>query len=140
MMAENIMWILKQEEARGNGRIFISGHNGHVKKSGNYDANNKVMGNLLADEIGNEYFVIGTDFYKTTCTLPFDENGKRKNYIFYSYDPMIYVSDAHPIEVIEDWKKIDKLPIGYYNISNRMVTAKGRGQFLHSYYFLIYGF
>lgn len=25
-----------------------------------------------------------------------------KNYIFYSYDPMIYVSDAHPIEVIED--------------------------------------
>ena len=102
MMAENIMWILKQEEARGNGRIFISGHNGHAKKSGNYDANNKVMGNLLADEIGNEYFVIGTDFYKTTCTLPVDENGKRKNYIFYSYDPMIYVSDAHPIEVIED--------------------------------------
>lgn len=50
---ENIMWILKQEEAKGNGRIFISGHNGHVKKSGNYDA-------------------------------------------------MIYVSDAHPIKVIED--------------------------------------
>ncbi len=69
-----------------------------------------------------------------------NENGKRKNYIFYSYDPMIYVSDAHPIEVIEDWKKIDKLPIGYYNISNRMVTAKGHGQFLHSYYLLIYGF
>ena len=41
------MWILKQEEARRNGRIFISKHNGHVKKSGNYDANNKVMGNLL---------------------------------------------------------------------------------------------
>lgn len=53
---------------------------------------------------------------------------------------MIYVSDAHPIEVIEDWKKIDKLPIGYYNISNRLVTANGHGQFLHSYYFLIYGF
>ena len=114
MMAENIMWILKQEEARGNGRIFISGHNGHVKKSGNYDANNKVMGNLLADELGNEYFVIGTDFYKTTCNLPVDENSKRKNHIFYSYDPMakaspaelydamIYVSDAHPIKVIED--------------------------------------
>ena len=34
--------------------------------------------------------------------FPVDENGKRKNYIFYSYDPMIYVSDAHPIEVIED--------------------------------------
>ena len=72
--------------------------------------------------------------------FPVDENGKRKNYIFYSYDPMIYVSDTHPIEVIEDQKKIDKLPIGYYNISNRMATAKGHGQFLYSYYFLIYGF
>ena len=69
-----------------------------------------------------------------------EQNGKRKNYIFYSYDPMIYVSDAHPIEVIEDQKKIDKLPIGYQNISNRLVTAKGHGQFLYSYYFLIYGF
>ena len=69
-----------------------------------------------------------------------NENGKRKNYIFYSYDPMIYVSDAHPIEVIEDWKKIDKLPIGYYNISNRAVTNKGHGRFSPSYYFLTYGF
>ena len=92
MMAENIMWILKQEEARGNGCIFISGHNGHVKKSGNYDANNKVMGNLLADEIGNEYFVIGTDFYKTTCNLPVGEDGRRKNYVFYSYDPIAKAS------------------------------------------------
>ena len=25
-----------------------------------------------------------------------------KKLYFYSYDPMIYVSDAHPIEVIED--------------------------------------
>ena len=59
------MWILKQEEARRNGRIFISKHNGHVKKSGNYDANNnKVMGNLLADEIGNKYFVIVQIFIK----------------------------------------------------------------------------
>ena len=48
-----------------------------------------------------------------------NENGKRKNYIFYSYDSMIYVSDVHPIE---DYKKIDKLPLGYYNTSNREVT------------------
>lgn len=60
------------------------------------------MGNLLADEIGNEYFVIGTDYYKTTCNLSVDENGEQKNHIFYSYNPMIYVSDAHPIKVIED--------------------------------------
>ena len=39
---------------------------------------------------------------------------------------MIYVSDAHPIEVIGDLKKIDKLPFGYYNISNRVVTNDRR--------------
>ena len=31
---------------------------------------------------GYSYFVIGTDFYKTICNLPVDENGKRKNHIF----------------------------------------------------------
>ena len=40
------------------------------------------------------------------------------------YDAMIYVSDAHPIEVIEDQKKIDKLPLGYYNASYQMVTCR----------------
>ena len=40
------------------------------------------------------------------------------------YDAMIYVSDAHPIEVIEDQKKIDKLPLGYYNVSYHMVTYR----------------
>lgn len=108
MMAENIMWILKQKEARGNGRIFISGHNGHVKKSGSYDANNKVMGNLLADEIGNEYFVIGTDFYKTTCNLPVDENGKRKNHIFYSYDPMAKASKKIGFDI--SYLDFEKIP------------------------------
>ena len=38
------------------------------------------------------------------------------------YDAMIYVSDAHPIEVIEDQKKIDKLPFGYHDASGRVVT------------------
>lgn len=108
MMAENIMWILKQEEARGNGRIFISGHNGHVKKSGNYDANNKVMGNLLADEIGNEYFVMGTDFYKTTCNFPVDESGKRKNHIFYSYDPMAKASKKSGFDI--SYLDFEKIP------------------------------
>ena len=51
-MAENAMWILEQEEARGNKRIFISGHNGHVDQFGSYDKENKYMGHILADNIG----------------------------------------------------------------------------------------
>lgn len=35
-MADNAMWILEQEEKRGNDRIFITGHNGHLEQSGTY--------------------------------------------------------------------------------------------------------
>lgn len=35
MMAENTLWILQQEQARGNGRVMISGHNNHVMQCQN---------------------------------------------------------------------------------------------------------
>lgn len=92
MMAVNSMWILGQEQARGNRCIFISGHNGHVEQFGSYGQDNKVMGNLLADELGDGYFVIGTDFYKTNCNLPKGTDGKRLHHTFYSYDPLAKAS------------------------------------------------
>ena len=92
MMAENAMWILKQEEARGNSCIFLSGHNGHMEQYGSYGGGSKVMGNLLADELGDDYFVIGTDWYKSTCNLPKGSDGKRLNHTFYSHDPLAKAS------------------------------------------------
>lgn len=86
-MAENVMWILSMEEQRGNACIFISGHNGHIERSGNYGTDNRVMGNILSDELGEGYFAIGTDFYKTNCNLP-KSDGKRITHTFYSYDPL----------------------------------------------------
>ena len=87
-MAENTLWILEQEQHRGNDRIFITGHNGHLEQKGSYDAEHKVMGNLLADELGADaYFAIGTDFYKTTVNLP-KKNGGRSTHTFYSHDPL----------------------------------------------------
>ena len=38
-MAQNVLWILEQEEQRGNGRIFISAHNGHIEQAGSNPAN-----------------------------------------------------------------------------------------------------
>ena len=35
MMAENTLWILRQEQARGNSRIMISGHNNHIMRCQN---------------------------------------------------------------------------------------------------------
>lgn len=92
MMAGNALWILRQEQERGNRCIFVSGHNGHVEQFGSYDRNNKVMGNLLADELGDDYFVIGTDFYKTSCNLPKGTEGERMKHSFYSHDPLAKAS------------------------------------------------
>ena len=88
-MAENAMWILDREEQLGNKMIFINGHNGHMEQFGTYvGGNDKVMGNILADEIGSDaYFSIGTDFYKTTCNVP--KNVKqRTTFSVYSHDPL----------------------------------------------------
>ena len=88
-MAENVMWILAQEEQLGNKMIFICGHNGHMEQFGTYrGGNDKVMGNILADEVGSDaYFSIGTDFYKTTCNLPKNEK-QRTTFTAYSHDPL----------------------------------------------------
>ena len=81
-MAENVAWILQQEQLRGNHSIFISGHKEHVAKwGGSYDS----MGKLLSKQY--QYYVIGTDFYQTRCNLP-AENHKRTIQTFYSHDPL----------------------------------------------------
>ncbi|MDO4487015.1 MAG: erythromycin esterase family protein [Bacillota bacterium] len=41
LMSENVMWILEQEKARGNSRIFISGHNGHFCNRNSFLQNKK---------------------------------------------------------------------------------------------------
>lgn len=90
MMAENTLWILQQEQARGNSRILISGHNNHIMQCEN--AGTPVLGSLLAENLGDGYFAIGTDFYKTVCNLPKPYTGKRITHTFYSYDPLAKAS------------------------------------------------
>lgn len=45
-MAENVLWILQQEQLNGHESIFVTGHNSHVAKWGSYDS----MGKLLSKE------------------------------------------------------------------------------------------
>lgn len=85
MMADNTLWILAQEQARGNSCVFISGHNAHVRHSDG-------MGSHLSDALGSGYFVIGTDFYKSICNLPSAGTGERLNHTFYSHDPLAKAS------------------------------------------------
>ena len=108
LMSENVMWILEQEKTRGNSRIFISGHNGHVDQSGSYDEDNKFMGHYLADEIGEaSYFVIGTDFYKTENNMPKGDK-ERTTFSVYSHDPLAKAAKKCGYDI--SWLDFSKIP------------------------------
>lgn len=83
-MAENVKWIYEREQEVYGAKLMIAGHNGHVAKAVSSAYTN--MGFYLHEELGEEYFVIGTDFYKTTCNLPTQDG--RADYDFCSDDPL----------------------------------------------------
>ena len=108
-MADNVRWILEQEEARGNKCIFVSAHNGHIERRHDYGAAGKNMGNQLADEFDDTYFAIGTDFYKSSCNLPLNQSRtKRVNRTFYSHDPLAKASKKCGYEI--SWLDFSKIP------------------------------
>ena len=108
LMADNVCWILEQEQARGNERIFVSAHNGHIQRFNNYGTTGKGMGNLLADKFGEEYFAIGTDFYKARVNLPKGKDRKRSIHTFYSYDPLAKASKKCGYEM--SWLDFSTIP------------------------------
>ncbi len=65
--------------------IMITGHNGHVGYAGSYV---KTTGAYLKEALGDDYFVIGTDYFKTSTSLSAGKG--RKNYTYYSADPLSY--------------------------------------------------
>lgn len=108
MMAENTLWILRQEQAHGNSRILISGHNNHIMRSPN--AGMPVLGSLLSENLGDGYFAIGTDFYKSVCNLPKPYTGKRITHTFYSHDPLAKASKTCGFDV--SFLDFSKVPEG----------------------------
>lgn len=102
-MAENVKWILQQEEARGKERLFITGHNSHVAKWESYAS----MGQQLAADPTAAYYVIGTDFYHTKCNLP---KGKSSRTLqsFYSHDPLAKTAKKAGFE--ECWLDFATIP------------------------------
>lgn len=108
-MAENVLWILEQEEARGDSCIFVSAHIGHIERHHVYGTEGKAMGNLLYDEFGDDYYAIGTDFYRSRCNLPVGQNHtKRRNHTFYSHDPLAKASKKCEFEI--SWLDFSKIP------------------------------
>jgi len=88
-MADNVIWILDYERAKGNNSILITAHNGHIAKnhgslsSSLYYDN---MGKLLASQFQDAYFAIGTDYHVSLCSARANEGFK--NYKVYSENPL----------------------------------------------------
>ena len=62
---------------------------------------------FLSDELGEGYFAIGTDFYKTNCNLP-KNDGKRITHTFYSYDPLAKAAKKAGYDMC--WLDFSKVP------------------------------
>ena len=82
-MAQNVQWIAEREDTLGRPAVMISGHNGHVAFRAQYYSS---MGSFLREALGDKYFVIGTDYYKTVCNIAGD--GGRGDHSFCSADPL----------------------------------------------------
>ena len=60
------------------------------------------------EELEDDYYVIGTDFYKTTCNLPWGRNGIRTNQTFYFYDPLAKAAKRAGFNIC--WLDFSKIP------------------------------
>ncbi len=103
-MAENVQWILQQEQKLGYERIFVSGHNSHVAKWGSFDS----MGKLLSNKTENGYYVIGTDFYRTENNMPARSSTNRTTQIFYSHDPLAKAAKIAELDI--SWLDFSTVP------------------------------
>ena len=111
LMFVNTLWIMAQEEARGNECIFITGHNGHIERRHDYGKDGKTLGALLSDELGEAYFAIGTDFHKARVSLPKLTNRmERRNHTFLSRDPFAEAAKNCGFETC--WLNFSSVPEG----------------------------
>lgn len=103
-MVENVKWISDFERAKGNDLLLISGHNGHLAKSGKFY---EPMGSHLKKIFGEKYFIIGTDFYKGIVNInEVGPDNKRANHVFVSADPLAYSARKFKGKYYLDFTKV----------------------------------
>ena len=103
-MVENVKWISDFERSKGNDLLLISGHNGHLAKSGKFY---EPMGSHLKKIFGEKYFIIGTDFYKGIVNInEIGPDNKRSNHVFVSADPLAYSARKFKGKYYLDFTKV----------------------------------
>lgn len=84
-MAENVEAIRKIEAEIGSGKLVISAHDGHIERENPIYTS---MGVLLSQDIGNNYYAIGTDVWKVRDNMKCMGEAKRSMQSFVSCDPL----------------------------------------------------
>ncbi|QEY22945.1 erythromycin esterase family protein [Psychrobacillus sp. AK 1817] len=87
-LTDNLQWIIDYEAARGNEKVFINGHNGHIEKTSASLAGYKSMGNYLDERYGEEYFAIGSDFIKSKFQSK-NGSGERRNFTVKNHNDLV---------------------------------------------------
>ncbi len=87
-LTDNLQWIIDYEATRGNEKVFINGHNGHIEKTSASLAGYKSMGNYLDERYGEEYFAIGSDFIKSKFQSK-NGSGERKNFTVKNHNNLV---------------------------------------------------
>ncbi|KAB8137843.1 erythromycin esterase family protein [Gracilibacillus oryzae] len=77
-LAENLKWIVDYEATRGNDKVLVSGHNGHIEKTSANVAGYQSMGQYLDELYGSEYFAIGTDLLESEFLAKNGSSGDKR--------------------------------------------------------------
>lgn len=125
-MAEKVQWFIEH----GDGSvIFINGHNGHIGKvnSASYDC----LGKLLAQQLGDGYFAIGTDAEVTSFNSQTDDgfeeltvkNQNPLTALAANTEQDFYYLDFEAAAADNGWKRILSEKQGMTSLNVAVVTA-----------------
>lgn len=93
-MADNVTWILELEKKLGSGKVMLAAHDGHISKAPHSSMMPTTMGHILKEKYGDEYYSLGTDFFKGKANISVlsitTEAYQRKDYYVTTADPIAY--------------------------------------------------
>lgn len=134
-MAEKVKWFIEH----GDGSvIFINGHNGHIGKV-NVNPWYDCMGKLLAQELGDKYFAIGTDAevtkFNSQTEDAFEElevkNGNALNALAKDLEGKRYYVDFDAVAGSDGWsgiitkeQRVTTLNVGAVTLLKAFYTTK----------------
>ena len=93
-MADNVTWILELEKKLGSGKVMLAAHDGHISKAPHSSMIPTTMGHILKEKYGDEYYSLGTDFFKGKANISVlsitTEEYQRKDYYVTTADSIAY--------------------------------------------------